>query len=81
MLPIPKAGVLKEVRGQAEARTVPGVDGLEISIPLGRTVRTLPEADRYLGFLFAHGETPEAVERTLRSAYGRLDIVIDAPSE
>jgi biotin carboxylase len=81
MLPIPKAGVLKEVRGQADARAVPGVNGLEISIPLGRTVRTLPEADRYLGFLFAHGETPEAVERALRSAHGRLEIVIDEPSQ
>lgn len=81
MLPIPKAGVLREVRGQAEARTVPGVDGLEISIPLGRPVRTLPEADRYLGFLFAHGETPEWVEHALRSAHEHLEIVIDEPSE
>src|SRR5687767_4453789 len=36
MLPIPKAGVLKEVRGQAEARAVPGVTGLEISIARGK---------------------------------------------
>ena len=36
MLPIPKAGVLKEVRGQAEARAVPGMTGLEISIARGR---------------------------------------------
>lgn len=77
MLPIPKAGVLKEVRGQAEARAVSGVDGLEISIPLGRTVQTLPDADRYLGFLFARGDTPEGVEQTLRSAHCRLEIVID----
>ena len=74
MLPIPKAGVLKEVRGQAEARAVPGVTGLEISIARGKAVRALPEADRYLGFLFARGETPEQVERTAhrpRPARGR----------
>ncbi|MBK5232951.1 MAG: ATP-grasp domain-containing protein [Thermoleophilia bacterium] len=81
MLPIPKAGALREVRGQAYARATPGVDELDISIPIGRTVRTLPEADRYLGFLFAHGKTPEAVEHTLRSAHGELEIVIDDPSE
>jgi biotin carboxylase len=81
MLPIPKAGMLREVRGQAYARATPGVDELDISIPLGRTVRTLPEADRYLGFLFAHGKTPEAVERTLRSAHGQLEILIDDPPE
>ena len=81
MLPIPKAGVLKEVRGQAEARAVPGVTGLEISIARGRPVRALPEADRYLGFLFARGETPEQVERALRSAHDCLEIVIGEPSE
>jgi biotin carboxylase len=81
MLPIPKAGVLREVRGQAEARAVPGVTGLEISIARGKAVRALPEADRYLGFLFARGETPEQVERTLRTAHGQLEIVIGEPPE
>ncbi|MGC1798845.1 MAG: ATP-grasp domain-containing protein, partial [Solirubrobacterales bacterium] len=81
MLPIPKAGVLKEVRGQAEARAVPGVTGLEISIAPGKAVRALPEADRYLGFLFARAKTPEQVERALRTAHGQLEIVIGEPSE
>jgi biotin carboxylase len=81
MLPIPKAGVLKEVRGQARARAVPGVTGLEISIARGKPVRVLPEADRYLGFLFARGETPEQVERTLRTAHGQLEIAIGERSE
>jgi hypothetical protein len=81
MLPIPKAGVLKEVRGQAEARAVPGIAGLEISIGRDRPVRPLPEGDRYRGFLFARGETPEQVERTLRTAHGQLEIVIGEPSE
>ncbi|TFG71822.1 MAG: ATP-grasp domain-containing protein, partial [Solirubrobacterales bacterium] len=80
MLPIPKAGVLKEVRRQAEARAVPGVTGLEISIARGKVVRALPEADRYLGFPFVRGETPEQVERTLRTAHGQLEIVIGEPS-
>ena len=81
MLPISSSGVLKEVRGQAEAQAVPGVTGLEISIALGKTVRTLPEADRYLGFLFARGETPEHVEHALRAAHQRLEVVIGEPSE
>jgi biotin carboxylase len=78
MLPIPRAGVLREVRGQDEARAVPGVAGLEISIAPGRPVRPLPEGDRYLGFLFAKGDTPERVEATLREAHARLEIEIDA---
>ena len=79
--PDPEGGVLKEVRGQAEARAAPGVTGLEISIAPGKAVGALPEADRYLGFLFARGETPEQVERALRTAHGRLEIVIGEPSE
>ena len=79
MLPIPRAGVLREVRGQDEARAVPGIAGLEISIAPGRPVRPLPEGDRYLGFLFARGETPEQVEHALRAAHERLEIDIVEP--
>ena len=75
------AGVLEEVRGQDEALAVPGVTGLEISIARGRPVRPLPEGDRYLGFLFARAETPDEVEQALRTANGRLEIVIGEPSD
>jgi hypothetical protein len=80
MLPIPRAGVLRGVRGQDAARAVPGVVGLELTINPGRPVRPLPEGDRYLGFVFARGETPAAVEDALRTAHAALDVVIeDAP--
>jgi biotin carboxylase len=74
MLPIPRAGVLRDVRGQDEARAVPGIAGLEISIARGRPVQPLPEGDRYLGFLFAKADTPEQVEQALRDAHARLDV-------
>ena len=80
MLPIPRAGVLREVRGQDHARAVPGIAGLEISIGHGRPVRPLPEGDRYLGFVFARGETPAQVEHALRAAHARLEIDIVEPS-
>jgi hypothetical protein len=77
MLPIPKSGTLVAVRGQDAARSVPGVVGLELTIPRGRTVQTLPEGDRYLGFVFARGGSPEGVETALRAAHAHLDIEID----
>jgi biotin carboxylase len=80
MLPIPRAGVLREVRGQDEARAVRGIAGLEISIGRDRPVRPLPEGDRYLGFLFARGETPAQVEVALRAAHERLEIDIAEPA-
>jgi biotin carboxylase len=77
MLPIPRAGVLRRVGGLEEARAVPGIGGVEITVARGRPVRPLPEGDRYLGFVFAKGHTPEGVEATLREAHARLRVEIE----
>ena len=77
MLPIPRAGRLTAVQGQDDARAVPGVTALEISILPGRPVLPLPEGDRYLGFLFARASSPAEVEEALRTAHARLEILID----
>lgn len=76
MLPVPHAGTLVEVRGQDDARAVPGIAGLQVTIASGRPVRPLPEGDRYLGFVFARGDAPEEVEHALRTARDLLDVVI-----
>ena len=78
MLPIPYGGRLREVRGQAEARAVPGVEELTITAEPGDELVPLPEGTRYLGFLLARGATPEDVERSLRDAHRRLTVVISA---
>ena len=82
MLPIPRAGMLEEVRGREKALTVPGIEDLEITAQLGEELVPLPEGTRYLGFLIARGETPEAVEAALRDAHRRLEFVISpVPAE
>jgi biotin carboxylase len=78
MLPIPYSGRLHEVRGQAEARAVPGVVELTITAEPGDELIPLPEGTRYLGFLLTRGKTPEDVERSLRDAHHRLTVVISA---
>jgi biotin carboxylase len=78
MLPIPYGGMLREVRGQAEARAVPGIVELTITAEPGDELVPLPEGTRYLGFLLARGATPEEVERSLRDAQSRLTVVISA---
>ncbi len=77
MLPIRDAGVLREVRGVEAARTVAGIEGLQLTIPPGDPVVPLPEGDRYLGFLFARAETPEKVEHALREAHRRLEVAVE----
>jgi biotin carboxylase len=77
MLPIPHRGRLRAVEGQDEAKQVPGVDGLVITIPPGEALVPLPEGDRYLGFMFARADSPAAVESALRLAHARLRVVTD----
>ncbi len=77
MLPIRRAGRLREVRGQANARAVDGVEGLTITVPRGEILVPLPEGDRYLGFLFARAATPDAVERALRTAWDAIEVVVE----
>lgn len=78
MLPIPYGGLLHEVRGQSEARAVPGVVELTITAEPGDELIPLPEGTRYLGFLLARGARPEDVERSLREAHRRLTVIIRA---
>ena len=76
MIPVPKAGILGEVRGKTAAHRVDGIVEVNITIPIGGEVVPLPEGARYLGFIFARAETPEAVEAALREAHRRLEFVI-----
>ena len=76
MIPVPKMGILGEVRGRKKARNVNGIEEVNITIPIGEEIVPLPEGDKYLGFIFARAETPEAVEATLREAHRFLEFVI-----
>jgi biotin carboxylase len=76
MLPIPCAGMLRAVGGVDQASAVSGITGVTIAVPAGQPVTPLPEGDRYLGFVFARGESPEEVETALRQAQSLLDIDI-----
>jgi len=77
MLPVPRPGVLRAVEGRAAALAVPGITGLTITVPLGQRVRPLPDGDRYLGFIFAAGDSGPEVEHALTAASERLRVIID----
>jgi biotin carboxylase len=76
MIPIPGAGVLREVRGVAAAKAVPLVEDVQITAHPGERLVPFPEGSRYPGFIFARGDTPAAVEAALRQAHGRLEFVL-----
>jgi biotin carboxylase len=72
MIPIPRAGRLLDVHGEAEARAVAGIEDVKITAHRGQELVPLPEGWQYLGFIFARGEAPAAVEAALRDAHARL---------
>ena len=76
MIPVPGAGVLREVRGVDEARGLPLVEEVVITAHPDQELVPWPEGARYPGFIFARGDTPEAVEAALRAAHRRLQFVI-----
>jgi biotin carboxylase len=77
MIPIPRAGVLTEVRGIEEAKAIAGIEEVVITA-LERRLVPLPEGKAYLGFIFARGDSPERVERALREAHEQLVFEIKA---
>ena len=80
MVPIPASGTLVSVGGIDDVRALPGITGVEITIPIGRPVRALPEGDRYLGFVFAAGESRASVEGALREAERLLEVEVEEPA-
>ena len=77
MIPIPRAGILREVRELESARGLPGVEDVIITAHITQHLMPPPEGASYLGFIFSRASSPEEVEATLREAHARLDFVIE----
>jgi biotin carboxylase len=77
MIEIPRAGVYRGVTGVEEARAVPGVEDVVLTFRPGEHFTPLPDGAGYFGFIFARGETPEAVEQSLRRSHGLLRFELD----
>ena len=77
MIPIPEAGILTGYEGVREAEAIPLIDRVEITAELNYPLVPLPEGDSYLGFIFATGQTPAAVEAALRRAHSKLRFQVE----
>src|SRR5213076_2358536 len=77
MIPVPGAGVLRDVRGVGAAQAVPLVEEVVITMHSGQPLVPWPEGSRYPGFIFARGGTSEAVEAALRAAHARLEFLTE----
>ncbi|NKE71373.1 ATP-grasp domain-containing protein [Candidatus Manganitrophus noduliformans] len=76
MIPIPASGTLLNYQGVEEAKKVPGIVDVKITIHRKQKVIPLPEGRRYLGFIFARAPQAEQVEAALRDAHRKLKFEI-----
>ncbi len=76
MIPVPREGIYEGVHGVEEARAVPGIEDVIITAKQGQKILPWPEGSSYMGFLFARGDEPQAVEQALRQAHAALEFQI-----
>lgn len=77
MIPIPRAGVLREVSGVEEARRVADVEDVIITAHVTQEIRPPPEGASYLGFIFSRAESAERAESAVREAHAKLEFIIE----
>ena len=72
MIPVPHSGIVESVTQVESARATHLITDLVITARLHDYIAAWPEGSSYLGFLFARGNTPEEVERSIREAHQKL---------
>ncbi|OIO06615.1 MAG: hypothetical protein AUJ52_11900 [Elusimicrobia bacterium CG1_02_63_36] len=71
-----RPGIVERVDGLAEALAVEGIAEAVFPTRGSRALEPLPEGGQYAGFLFAKADTPEAVETALKTARGKITVVL-----
>lgn len=77
MIPTPRSGTLVGVGGEDEVRRIPAITGMDFTMTPGDRVVAPPEGERYLGFVYARGESPQQVESALRKAKDILEVQLE----
>ena len=82
MIPIPREGIYVGTAGLDQARAQPGIEDVIITAKPGQKLIPLPEGASYLGFIFARGESPDAMDHALRIAHQhlRFEIATELPT-
>ena len=77
MIPIPRAGILREVLGVHLAKAVADIEDVIITAHITQELLPPPEGASYLGFIFSRAATPDRVEAGLREAHAKLEFIIE----
>ena len=78
MIPIPRRGIFLGAYNLDAALQVAAISDIQITASAGQIIAPPPDGASYLGFIFARGISPDAVELGLRQAHQRLVFGIQA---
>jgi biotin carboxylase len=69
-----RPGVVRAVRGLAEARAMPGVDDAEVFVPVGARVHPLTDSAKRAAYVLSHGDSREQATARADAALARITI-------
>ncbi len=78
MIPIPERGIFQGTQYLDDALQIANISDIQITVTPGQLIAPPPEGASYLGFIFAQGLSPDAVESSLRLAHQQLVFEIQA---
>lgn len=77
MIPAPAGGVFSAIAGEHEARAIPGITGIDLTVVPGDLISAPPHSDSYIGFVYARASQPDQVENALRTAMSKLEVQLE----
>jgi biotin carboxylase len=77
MIPIPRRGILRDVRGLDVARSLSDIEDVIITAHITQELLPPPEGASYLGFIFSRAATPDRAEAALREAHSLIEFLIE----
>jgi cysteine synthase A len=75
---VARPGVVREVRGLEEARSLDGVDDAEVFVPAGGRVFPLTDSAKRAAYVLAHGDTRAAAVERADAALEKIRIETEA---
>jgi biotin carboxylase len=74
MIPVPHPGLFESVDGIEQARNIPGITSITITVSVDEPLEPMPEGNKYVGFVFAASDSVDQVKEALVQAQRCLHV-------
>lgn len=74
MIPAPKSGKVKDIKGVDVAKTLRWITSVDMTTTLGTELKTIPYDAKYVGFIFAKAPSTKIVISALELAFQEIEL-------